>query len=146
MKSDPDACSITRFFVYGTLCRDQCREHCWPVRPKNVFAAWVFGSIHGRADYPAMRPGDDRVAGECWEFETSDMPAVVHALDIVEGTDQPGIPNLYDRVTVEVFSPIVSDPSVWAYGYHYATDPAEDGFVKIAADAKTGYARWPSLS
>lgn len=94
-----------------------------------------------------MRPGGDRIAGECWQFEPSDIPEVVRALDIIEETNQPGAANLYDRVTLEVFeieSGAVSQ-GTQAYAYHFATDPLQSGFERIDPSGD-GWCRWPTAS
>jgi len=144
------------FFVYGTLCRGQCRQHCWPKTPDWIASAWVRGTLFGRQDYPSLRPGDDRVLGECWAFPESDSESVLNVLDAIEGTNQPGQPNLYDRVQMEVH--LLETPSwrpgsqarpphtdsVAAFGYHYATDPTEDGFRPMHPDS-TGVVRWPAI-
>lgn len=130
---------IRHFFVYGTLCRGQCREKLWPERPLRVTPAWTRGTLYGRSDYPAMRPGGDRVNGECWEFEISEVPRVLHVLDQIEGTNQPGSPNLYDRVIVEAFPANSPGTIIEAFGYHYACDPEPHGFERIRGDE----IRWP---
>ena len=147
--SDP----ICRFFVYGTLCRGQCRERCWPCVPLEITPAWTFGTLYSRHDYPAMRPGNDRVRGECWRFSPEQMSQVREVLDQVEGTDQPGVANLYDRVVVEVY-PLASidraqvttaDQLGTAMAYHYATQPEQDGFQRVVPEKSCGV-RWPTTS
>lgn len=146
-----ESASITRFFVYGTLCRGQCREKCWPLEPLEITPAWTFGTLYGRADYPAMRPGNDRVMGECWRFDAAAIAEVRMVLDEIEVTDQPGIPNLYDVVAVEVFTlasvdqPVTasSDRIGLAQAYHYSNPPEQDGFIKITPFV--GHiVRWPA--
>ncbi|MCM2371245.1 gamma-glutamylcyclotransferase family protein [Aporhodopirellula aestuarii] len=130
---------IDSFFVYGTLCRGQCREKCWPFPPIEVTPGWVHGTLFDRADYPAMTPGEDRVTGELWRFAREVMDQVLQVIDEVEGTDQPGCPNLYDRVTCDVFTiesvarenVVEADCLTRAWGYHYSTPPELDGFVRI---------------
>lgn len=91
-----------------------------------------------------MRPGTDRVFGECWEFEKSAMPLVIRTLDEIEGTDQPGEPNLYDRIVTQAQPVNVLESSIRAFGYHYANDPIADGFHRIhPVNAEAGV-RWPS--
>jgi len=136
---------IQHFFVYGTLCRGQCRERLWPARPIRVVPAWTTGHLYGREDYPAMRPGADRVLGECWEFEASEMPLVIRTLDEIEGTNQPGEANLYDRVITQAHFVAGPETTIPAFGYHYAINPIADGFHRILpADAETGV-RWPHV-
>lgn len=149
---------ISSFFVYGTLCRGQCRANLWPVQPQQVVSAWVFGELFGRNDYPAMRPGGDRIAGECWQFDQNEVPKVIRALDVIEGTNQPNMANLYDRVTLEAFpmeqsgdkvthfgsqSPVLGS-GIPAYGYHYAIDPREHRFHRIPPRTEDGLSRWPN--
>lgn len=130
---------LNTFFVYGTLKRGQCRSALWPCPPVTVRPAWTRGHLYGRHDYPAMTAGDDAVMGECWEFADVDVPAVITALDAIEGTNQPGEPDLYHRVITEVFD-APGRPIGNAYTYHYATDPADDGFRRVQADE---FASWP---
>ena len=104
-----------------------------------------------------MRPGGDRIAGECWQFDQNEVLRVIQALDIIEGTNQPNRANLYDRVTLQAF-PIeamedkVTDfgsdrtelrRSIPAYGYHYAVDPLEHGFRRLSPSPEDGLSRWP---
>lgn len=153
---------ICNFFVYGTLCRGQCRANLWPAAPQKIVPAWVSGELFGRKDYPAMRPGTARIAGECWQFDQIDVPTVIRALDRIEGTNQPGAANLYDRVLLKAF-PLerfgdeilhsvdhrqdpgsnFPDSGVLAYGYHYAIDPREHGFCQIRPSAEDSLCRWP---
>ena len=130
-------------FVYGTLKRGQCREAMWPRRPTKIREAIVVGSLFGRDDYPAMREGIDRVLGEIWQFEPVDMPAVLKALDRIEGTNQPGAADLYHRVLVEVFD-TSGNALGHAHSYRYASDPIADGFVLIEPAAAETYVAWPA--
>ncbi|TWT64974.1 gamma-glutamylcyclotransferase family protein [Allorhodopirellula solitaria] len=151
MAENPDFASIDRFFVYGTLCRGQCRERCWPCQPLVVTPAWTWDKLYGRADYPAMRPGTDRVIGECWRFASDDLPRVRSVLDQIEVTGQPGVPNLYDPVVVEVYDlrsiqqeAISSAHCIGsAHAYHYSTPPEQDGFAWITPQNGQGV-RWPA--
>lgn len=129
---------IRAVFVYGTLKRGQVRQRCWPCPPQSVVPAWIRGSLYDRADYPALRPGGDRVSGELWRFAEADMGRVVATLDRIEGTNQAGEVDLYRRESVAVFD--ASDqPLGHAYAYFYETDPRLDGFVRIA----TPPFQWP---
>lgn len=89
---------LAHVFVYGTLKRGQCREDCWPVTPVYVESAWALGSLWDLGPYPALLRGHDRVKGELWSFELGDVPHVLAVLDQIEVTNQPGLPNEYDRV------------------------------------------------
>jgi gamma-glutamylcyclotransferase (GGCT)/AIG2-like uncharacterized protein YtfP len=133
----------TAVFVYGTLKQGQCREHHWPHRPRSIQAAWVAGTLYTRHDYPAMRRGDDRVLGEFWQFDPAAIPAVLATLDQVEGTNQPGQPDLYQRFVAPVIG-LDGRPLGNAWCYRYAIDPTGDGFtpVKPPADGDD-FVRWP---
>ena len=133
---------INSVFVYGTLKRGQCREKCWPVMPIRVSPAWTLGTLFSRDDYPAMLAGDDRVAGECWEFDSDVINQVMHRLDEVEWTNQPGQPDMYHRVTIDLFD-MDGNPIPAAYAYHYATDPLADGFQIVLPKSKGDYVAWP---
>jgi gamma-glutamylcyclotransferase (GGCT)/AIG2-like uncharacterized protein YtfP len=147
---------VVAYFVYGTLCRGQCRQHCWPIAPLGIHPAWARGTLYGREDYPALRPGNERVGGECWFFNQSDAARVTEVLDEIEVTNQPGHPNLYDRVELQVNlldSPYQNLPNEaapmlsWtAFAYHYATDPLLDGFQRMPERATEAgkMAVWPA--
>lgn len=133
---------ITAVFVYGTLKRGQCRSGLWPAEPLSVQEAWTLGSLFGRADYPAMIAGTDRVLGELWHFAEADIPHVIETLDQIEGTNQPGQDDLYIRREVETWD--LQDHSLRiASVYHYAVDPTEHGFVRIKSDHRR-FAQWPT--
>ena len=89
-------------FVYGTLKRGQCREQCWPAPPISVVAAWTLGAVYDLGPYPAMIVGSSRIAGQLWTYSDSQIDAVRKELDCIEVTNQPGYPNEYDRVEIEV--------------------------------------------
>ncbi len=153
---------VVVYFVYGTLCLGQCREKCWPLTPLSVHPAWVEGTLFGREDYPALRPGNQRVGGECWFFAKRDAERVTTVLDEIEVTNQPGHPNLYDRVELRANLTVSSDPTSsadlkpqntadpptsWtASAYHYATDPLLDGFNRLT-EQETVFGKfsvWPA--
>lgn len=89
-------------FVYGTLKRGQCREECWPLPPIGVVAAWTLGAVYDLGPYPAMIAGKARIAGQLWTYSESQIDEVRKMLDCIEVTNQPGYPNEYDRVEIEV--------------------------------------------
>lgn len=133
--------TITRVFVYGTLKRGHCRERCWPCRATRVRPSWTRGKLYGRHDYPAMIGGNDRVAGELWEFSAKQIEEVIETLDAIEGTNQPGEVDLYHRVVTEVYD-LAGEPLGDAWTYHYASDPAADGFRPLIP-AGNELAGWP---
>ena len=154
----PQSCDIlhsanTSVFVYGTLKRGQCREGLWPRLPVSVNPAWVFGTLFGRHDYPAMKTGSDQVVGELWRFKPSDLDRVLEVLDQIEGANQPGSIDLYRRVVTEVWVQDQADAFADSFAdafvcggtasvYFYAGDPLEDGFNKLSNE--NGYVCWPS--
>ncbi|KAA1259258.1 Gamma-L-glutamyl-butirosin B gamma-glutamyl cyclotransferase [Rubripirellula obstinata] len=153
-----------RFFVYGTLCRGNCRSKMWPHSPVSIQSAWVAGSLYDGPGYPAMRQGDEKVQGEVWTFRDEHVPEVTRVLDGIEGTNQPGVPNLYDRIVIETFKVAfrsakdasaatfpkreativdLSNQSLGtAWTYHYATDPTLHGFTRIKPTDDAGMVYW----
>jgi gamma-glutamylcyclotransferase (GGCT)/AIG2-like uncharacterized protein YtfP len=108
--------------------------------------AWILGKLIDLGPYPALLEGDDRVCGELWSFKACDIAWVRQVLDKVEVTNQPGIPNEYDRVPVLVqlfdgtnltaetyryalqasamrLAPVV--PSLWVQDQRYVVWPAQ---------------------
>lgn len=136
---------LEHVFVYGTLKRGQCREDLWPRPPASVAPAWTLGSLFDLGPYPALLAGSDRVLGELWSFEPSQMAAVLEVLDRIEGTNQPGLPNEYDRLQVQVTS--------WAGGkleastYRCADQAIADRLEPLVANCfieDEPYVQWPS--
>lgn len=88
-----------------------------------------------------MAAGTDRVIGERWLFDHEHIETVLKTLDQIEGTNQPGHDDLYQRVVVEIWTP--DDHLIGqAWAYHYATDPRVDRFVRIEP-GQTGSVAWP---
>lgn len=133
---------IHAVFVYGTLKRGQCRGGLWPAEPVSVRDAWIHGNLFSRGDYPALTAGQDRVVGELWSFRPSYIGQVLQTIDQIEGTNQPGQPDLYVRVAVETWD-FDRQRLEQAYTYRYATDPTDDGFVMLRPD-ENGLVRWPA--
>lgn len=133
---------IRAVFVYGTLKRGQCRGGLWPAEPLSIEVAWVRGTLFGRHDYPAMTAGEDRILGERWEFDAADFDRVIQTLDQIEGTNQPGRPDLYLRVHLQTWD-LQGHSLGDAVGYRYATDPRQDGFI-LLDPAEDGFVRWPA--
>lgn len=125
---NPNPQDCFRFYVYGTLKRGQCREKCWPATPKHICEGWTLGRLYDLGEYPAMVQGSDWVRGEVWEFDIADVPAVLQTLDEIEGTNQPGSPNLYDRGVCQVR--ISGDQSIDAYAYRYAHAVNTDQYIE----------------
>lgn len=144
--------NLNHVFVYGTLKRGECRERCWPLPPYAVQSAWTLGELFDTGPYPALLLGSDCVAGELWSYRTADISHVQDALDIVEGTNQPGVPNQYDRVPITAY--LLDGTPVLAEVYVYAMREDIPTFVRIPpwliwqqeqyAAWPAGRARWPS--
>ena len=60
---------------------------------------------------------------------------MLHRLDQIEVTNQPGIPDLYYRAVVDSFDES-GRPLGPAHTYFYASDPVDDGFAP-------GGSMWP---
>ncbi|TWU66393.1 MULTISPECIES: gamma-glutamylcyclotransferase [Crateriforma] len=127
-------------FVYGTLKKGQCRESCWPLQPESIQDASIRANLFDREDYPALGQGENTVVGQLWTFQDDDIDKVIHALDKVEGAEQPGSPDLYHRVIVEAYDDQGGSLG-YAYTYMYANDPTEDGFQPMTPDA-SGKIEW----
>lgn len=144
-----------QFFVYGTLKRGQQRSGLWPHPPLSIQPAWASGMLFDGPGYPAMRINDqamradqqvgrnaDRVLGELWSFRAEHTARVIKVLDQIEGTNRPNVANLYDRVIVQTFGML--DQSLGdAWGYHYATNPLDDGFTRVHPADPTQRVTWP---
>lgn len=142
--------STSSIFVYGTLCQGGCRQTAWPLQPESISTGWTHGTLYSRHDYPALLPGTDRVRGECWQFQSEQMPTVLKTLDRIEGTNQSGFDNLYDRKLIEAFIVTADEPkarqtSLQCHAYFYARDPLVDGFKRLSPDQQ-GFVRWPATS
>lgn len=136
--------AVTSFFVYGTLKRGQCREHLWPKTPVKIRNAWVAGELYDREDYPAMKAGTDRVQGELWTFEPTEIGHVIQVLDQIECTNGNSPTDLYHRHEIESVCETTGDP-ILAIAYFYVRNPMTDGFVRIEPD-ETGSVHWPPQS
>lgn len=107
---------VENIFVYGTLKTGQKRESNWPVRPLQIRSAWTLGWLFDTGPFPALvREKDhkylppnevgqpeDCVAGQLWTFAKADIPRTLKVLDQIEGTNQPGFENEYDREVRQV--------------------------------------------
>ncbi|TWU08563.1 gamma-glutamylcyclotransferase family protein [Stieleria varia] len=140
MTQDP-AKSLHHFFVYGTLKRGQCRERMWPAAPLRIAPAWTLGHLYGRDDYPAMTTGTDRVLGECWTYESSDVEAVFKTLDEIEGTEGNSPTDLYHRHEIQIHL-LDDETRLFAQAYFYVKPPETDGFQRIQPDANH-HVVWP---
>ena len=135
---------LEHVFVYGTLKRGECREVCWPRAPLSVEPAWTLGALIDLGPYPALLVGCDRVLGELWSFGPHDIATVFEQLDQIEGTNQSGMPNEYDRVRVTATGQTLGEISASTYRYANLRRAAQ--FTALAADhviAGQAYVQWP---
>lgn len=114
---------MPQVFVYGTLCRGQCREECWPREPLSVAVGYVRGRLFDLGPYPAMLPGDDWVRGEYWTLREEDMPETLRVLDAIEGYAQSGEADLYRRQEVDIFPTAAGNEPPIARGVAYFLVP-----------------------
>ena len=135
--------STDQIFVYGTLRRGGVLSDRWPAAPLDVRPAWCRGKLYHGSEYPAMVEGDDRVGGELWRFGLSELPGVLEMLDRVEGFHQPGEPDLYHRVRVEVWDESDRSQGI-AWAYRFARDPLDVGFRPLAPPAADQVVVWTS--
>jgi len=139
---------ITQVFVYGTLQRNQCRGNLWPREPLHIHWGYVRGRLYDLGDYPALRSDDedldsDWIQGEIWTFDPADIEETLQELDIIEETNQPGLPNLYDRCLVRAFGSLAATDSVLAWAYQYSNASALTSALRVKS-GRQGYAAWPS--
>lgn len=106
------------FFVYGTLKRDECRGSCWPVAPISIEAATMLGRLYDLGPYPAMTPGENLIAGECWTYAARDEEAVLAALDMIEGYTGSPDHDLYTRVQRPCQLDDGTTKTCWTYHYN----------------------------
>ena len=118
---DPDE-EVSRFFVYGTLKRDQCRATCWPVPPLHIEEAITPGSLFDLGEYPAMQPGPGFVLGEIWHIPLTGLAETCQVLDAIEGFQQPNQADEYKRVIVPVRTASGSELEAFCYFYCHSSE------------------------
>lgn len=138
--------SVVAVFVYGTLKSGQCRHHCWPAEPLTVEKAWTLGELYDTGPFPALFPGEDRVAGELWNFPSDAIARVLNALDVIEEY-RPGheVTNLYNRQVVECTDQFARVHR--AYTYIYARADQKREFKRVPPNHSwngRSYAVWPA--
>jgi gamma-glutamylcyclotransferase (GGCT)/AIG2-like uncharacterized protein YtfP len=107
-------------FFYGTLMTGFDRRRRIGIDPKMRYRGrgWIAAALFDLGLYPAAVPAHDgRVWGEV--FEMTDTPAVLQALDEIEG-HRPAEPDssLYLRTTVPVHLPEGTSEDAWVYFYN----------------------------
>ncbi|MFK7736160.1 MAG: gamma-glutamylcyclotransferase [Pirellulaceae bacterium] len=133
-------------FVYGTLKAGQIRERNWPIAPLQICKAWTLGRLYDTGAYPALIDGEDRVAGQLWSFEDSKISQTLQVLDQIEGTNQPGQANDYDRVRRPVWL-IDTGEAIEAQFYLFALLELLPRLDYLSPKLKVGdghYSIWPS--
>lgn len=119
-------------FVYGTLKTRQVRECNWPRRPQTIELAWTLGRLYDTGPYPALVHGTDAVAGQVWAIHEEDISATLKVLDEIEGTNQPGMRNDYDREIATVY--LQSGRELKASVYMFAKQELLQHFSYIEPD------------
>lgn len=105
--TEPKEMRGSRFiFVYGTLKRGQCREHCWPRVPLSVKPAFVRGRLLCLGPFPGLVQGEQWVRGEAWEIAENELAETLRVLDEIEGFQQPREANQYERIETDRFARI----------------------------------------
>src|SRR5262245_21694837 len=112
--------AVHHIFVYGTLRRGQCREHCWPQRPVRIEEATIRAALSDLGPYPAIGAGDDVVRVELWEIAEDQLEETLRVLDEVEGYSQDGN-DLYVRRLVACHLRDGREVEVWTY--YYGNEP-----------------------
>jgi gamma-glutamylcyclotransferase (GGCT)/AIG2-like uncharacterized protein YtfP len=135
---------LHHLFVYGTLKTGQCRESNWPLPPVEIRKAWTLGRLYDTGPYPTLihaesfdsltAEDNDKVAGQVWSFEAQDLPATFKVLDMIEGTNQPGRENNYDRKLVEVY--LECGEQLKASVYLFARLDLLSGFAYLAPEVE----------
>jgi gamma-glutamylcyclotransferase (GGCT)/AIG2-like uncharacterized protein YtfP len=109
-----------RVFFYGTLMTGFDRQGRRRIDQHLTFVGRgsIAGALYDLGIYPAAIPAEEgRVWGEIFEF--ADVPAVLTALDEIEGyrADEPES-SLYTRVLVPVTCEDGSTVEAWTYFYN----------------------------
>jgi gamma-glutamylcyclotransferase (GGCT)/AIG2-like uncharacterized protein YtfP len=114
----------TWLFVYGTLRRSTGHPMHRTLADQSVLVgpATVRGELYRVEDYPGLilrTDGDDRVAGEVYEFAPERFDAAIRAFDVYEGiaswTPQP---HEYHRVSTTATLEDGRDMVVWTYEFN----------------------------
>lgn len=114
-----DTTSPHTFFVYGTLKQGGPNSHVWPHTPLSVIPACIPARLFDLGPYPAaISDSNSWTYGELWSFPTTSIPCILHALDELEGYQQPNSPDLYLR-EVHSAQPRHGSP-IPAWVYYYA--------------------------
>ena len=121
-------------FVYGTLKTGQLRERSWPRSPVSIELGWTLGALYDTGPYPALVEGQDAVAGEVWSFEEADLAETLEVLDRIEGTNQPGEENYYNRDRATVFLQEGGQHEAFLYRFARIEQLAEFAYVRPKLD------------
>jgi gamma-glutamylcyclotransferase (GGCT)/AIG2-like uncharacterized protein YtfP len=108
--------------------------------------AWTLGRLYDTGPFPALIDGEDRVAGQLWSFEDKQIIKTLEVLDQIEGTNQPGQANDYDRVRRPVWL-IDTGETIEAQFYIFAILDLLPQFEYLSPSFKFqdhNYSIWPS--
>lgn len=141
---------LEHVFVYGTLCRGECREDMWPTPIDRIQPAFVLGELYDLGAYPAMIAGQDFVAGELRFCGADAMATTLAVLDEIEGYQEGRSNNLYKRIVVSatVISEFGDVQPIPAYAYQMQAAQLPKSARRIQArhfDAVSGrqFCKWP---
>jgi gamma-glutamylcyclotransferase (GGCT)/AIG2-like uncharacterized protein YtfP len=95
--------------------------------------ATLQAALYDLGPYPAIGPGDDPVAGELWFLRADHIEETLRVLDRIEGFNQPGQRNWYERRIVECRDD--SGQVHRAYTYFFADLPALAKVKRVLAGA-----------
>ena len=116
-----EAAANSAFFVYGTLKQGQIRGGVWPFPPSQIVPAVIQADLYDLGPYPAAAHGSGWILGELWFFEPFQVATTIQVLDAIEGFEENGTNNEYDREIVNVFaSGLDSESEVKAHAYFAA--------------------------
>lgn len=94
-----------KFFVYGTLKRDQLRGAVWPRAAVAICSAVVRGEMWDLGSYPGLTYGTDWCLGELWSIAIEDLAVTLSVLDDIEGYCESSDSGLYLRRKISVWYP-----------------------------------------
>lgn len=104
-----------------------------------ILPAIIQAELHDLGPYPAITEGLDRVGGEVWRFEHTDIRRTLAVLDEIEGYQQDGN-DLYLRRTMECTT--LDERTLIAYTYFYADRTELTDNTRIPP-SRCGLSIWP---
>ncbi len=98
-----DRGDTAKFFVYGTLKRDQLRGAVWPRAAVAICSAVVRGELWDLGSFPGLTHGTDWCVGELWSIAIEDLSVTLSVLDDIEGYCESSDSGLYLRRKISVW-------------------------------------------